>query len=270
MRSRLGAGRTLRGIPKRERTNPDLAYPGWEGSCADRMPSGALSTVSCSGTLSLQREIRLGGRFDALRWGDALQAEVLTRRGLRLVVCLLVFVPRWVQSADEPIAWPQRRLPVDARQGWPYRPLLRESQRQDHSRSTRSMHSSRRMLSSPGHTGQQRTRLRRVTFDLIGLPPSQQDVAEWETSDDPWMYERIVDQLLANPHYGERWAPLWLDLVRFAESHGFETRSFRPPTAYHYRDAIIAAANGRLPFREFIRQQIPGDKTARTIHRHGC
>ncbi len=188
---------------------------------------------------------------------------LLTRRGLPLAVGLLVSVPVWAYSADHSIPWPERRVPVDARQAWPYRPLLRVV---PPACGTQPLNPIDAFLAKdsevhPVTLADKRQRLRRVTFDLIGLPPSPQTLAEWQASDDPLMYERIVDQLLASPHYGERWAPLWLDIVRFAESHGFEHDSLRP-TAYHYRDAIIAAANDGLPFREFVRRQIAGDQLA--------
>ncbi|HKD35556.1 MAG TPA: PSD1 and planctomycete cytochrome C domain-containing protein [Pirellulales bacterium] len=103
-----------------------------------------------------------------------------------------------------------------------------------------------------------RTLLRRVTFDLIGLPPSPSEIADFLADDSPTAYERVVDRLLASPHYGERWARNWLDVARFGESQGFEYDRPRP-NAWRYRDWVIAAFNQDLPYDEFIRLQIAGD-----------
>jgi Protein of unknown function (DUF1553)/Protein of unknown function (DUF1549)/Planctomycete cytochrome C/Concanavalin A-like lectin/glucanases superfamily len=106
-----------------------------------------------------------------------------------------------------------------------------------------------------------RTLIRRLTFDLTGLPPSPNEVAAFVLDSDPRAYERLVDRLLASPHYGERWARHWLDLARFGESNGFEYDEPRR-NAWPYRDWLIAALNRDLPFEEFARQQIAGDVLA--------
>jgi len=105
--------------------------------------------------------------------------------------------------------------------------------------------------------------LRRVYFDVVGLPPPQETAAEWAGSNevDDAHYERLVDALLAQPQFGERWARHWLDVVRFAESDGFEHDSDRP-WAYRYRDFVIDALNGDMPFDEFVRWQLAGDEVA--------
>ncbi len=100
--------------------------------------------------------------------------------------------------------------------------------------------------------------LRRATFDLIGLPPTPAEVDAFLADSAPDAYERLVDRLLASPHYGERWGRHWLDLVRFAESGGYEFDKDRPG-AYHYRDFVIKALNQDMPFDQFIRLQIAGD-----------
>ena len=103
-----------------------------------------------------------------------------------------------------------------------------------------------------------RTLLRRLTFDLIGLPPTPLELAAFEKDQAPDAYEKQVDRLLASPHYGERWARHWLDVVRFGESQGFERDKLRPD-AWRYRDWVIWAFNSDLPYDEFIRQQLAGD-----------
>ncbi|HWA99450.1 MAG TPA: DUF1549 and DUF1553 domain-containing protein [Pirellulales bacterium] len=101
------------------------------------------------------------------------------------------------------------------------------------------------------------TVLRRATFDLTGLPPSADDVTEWLGASHD--YEALVDRLLASPAYGERMAQHWLDLVRYAESDGFNEDRARPG-AYHYRDYVIRAFNSDLPYDRFLRQQLAGDE----------
>jgi len=106
-----------------------------------------------------------------------------------------------------------------------------------------------------------RTLIRRLSFDLIGLPPSPAEADAFVNNPAPDAYEQLVDRLLSNPHYGERWGRHWLDLARFAESHGFEHDTDRP-TAFHYRDYVIQAFNGNQPYDEFVRWQIAGDEFA--------
>jgi len=100
--------------------------------------------------------------------------------------------------------------------------------------------------------------LRRVFFDLIGLPPSPEQVAAFVADARADAFERVVDELLASPRYGERWAQHWLDVVRYADTHGFEVNTERP-NAWPYRDYVIAAFNRDTPYDRFIREQIVGD-----------
>jgi len=106
-----------------------------------------------------------------------------------------------------------------------------------------------------------RTLIRRAFFDLTGLPPSPDQVAQFvqDSANDPTAaYDRLVDQLLDSRHYGERWARHWLDIVRFAESNGYAFDGDRP-NAWHYRDYVIRALNADLPYDQFVRQQLAGD-----------
>jgi hypothetical protein len=100
--------------------------------------------------------------------------------------------------------------------------------------------------------------IRRLYFDLIGLPPTPDDVAAFVADQRPDTYERLVDRLLASPRHGERWARHWLDVVRFAETNGFETNTPRPD-AYHYRDYVIRALNADKPYDRFVFEQLAGD-----------
>ncbi|MBI3861949.1 MAG: PSD1 domain-containing protein [Planctomycetia bacterium] len=107
--------------------------------------------------------------------------------------------------------------------------------------------------------------IRRVYFDLIGLPPTPEQAADFLADTSPDAFDRLVDRLLASERHGERWARHWLDAARFAESGGYEFDGFRPG-AYHYRDWVIRAINGDLPYDEFVRMQIAGDKLQPGLH----
>ncbi len=102
------------------------------------------------------------------------------------------------------------------------------------------------------------TWLRRVSFDLTGLPPTPGQVEDFLHDTRPDAYERVVDALLQSPRYGERWAQHWLDVVRFADTDGFEVNTERP-NAWPYRDYVIRAFNQDTPYDRFIREQIAGD-----------
>jgi hypothetical protein len=106
-----------------------------------------------------------------------------------------------------------------------------------------------------------RTLIRRASLDLLGLPPTPEEVAAFaqDASRDAW--PRLIDRLLTSPHYGERWARHWLDVARFAESSGFE-HDYDRPGAFHYRDFVIRALNRDLPFTDFLRWQLAGDELA--------
>lgn len=103
-----------------------------------------------------------------------------------------------------------------------------------------------------------RTLIRRVSLDLTGLPPTSEEVEAFVADPDPQAYEKLVDRLLASPRYGERWAQHWLDVIRWAETVGFETNYVRP-NAWPYRDWVIAAFNDDKPYDQFIFEQIAGD-----------
>lgn len=105
------------------------------------------------------------------------------------------------------------------------------------------------------------TLIRRLYFDLWGLPPSRANVEAFAADASPQAYERLVDTLLDGQHYGERWARHWLDLARFAESNGYAFDKDRP-AAYHYRDFVIKALNEDMPYDEFVRLQLAGDQLA--------
>ena len=101
------------------------------------------------------------------------------------------------------------------------------------------------------------TLIRRVSLDLIGLPPTLDEIDTFLADDRPDAYERLVERLLASPHYGERWARPWLDLARYADTNGYEADRRR--TMWKYRDWVIDALNRDMPFDRFTIEQIAGD-----------
>jgi len=113
----------------------------------------------------------------------------------------------------------------------------------------------------PNDPIEKRKLIRRAYFDLIGLPPTPEEVEAFVNDKSPRAYEQLLDRLLANPHHGERWARHWLDLARFGESHGYE-QDYDRPFAYHYRDFVIRALNDDLPYDKFVKWQIAGDELA--------
>ena len=114
---------------------------------------------------------------------------------------------------------------------------------------------------APSPPANRHTLIRRLYFDLIGLPPSPQEVDAFVNDVSIDGYEQLVDRLLANPQYGVRWARHWLDVVRYADTNGFERDEFRP-SQYHYRDYVVRAFNHDKPFDTFIREQLAGDELA--------
>ncbi len=105
---------------------------------------------------------------------------------------------------------------------------------------------------------EKRTLLRRIYFDLTGLPPAPAEIDAFLKDDSPNAYEKVVEKLLASPQYGERWGRHWLDLVRYAETQGHEF-DYEIPEAWRYRDYVIRAFNADVPFDQFLTEQLAGD-----------
>jgi len=111
---------------------------------------------------------------------------------------------------------------------------------------------------APSEEADRRTLIRRATFDLLGLPPTPEEVEAFVKETDPQAYEKLIDRLLESPHYGERWGRHWLDVVRYADSNGLD-ENIAHGTAWRYRDYVIAAFNGDKPFDQFLTEQLAGD-----------
>jgi Protein of unknown function (DUF1549)/Protein of unknown function (DUF1553)/Planctomycete cytochrome C len=110
----------------------------------------------------------------------------------------------------------------------------------------------------PSAEADRRTLIRRLSFDLLGLPPEPSEVDAFVRDANPLAYEKLVDRLLASPHYGERWARHWMDIVHYGETHGYDKDKPRP-NAWPYRDYLIRAFNEDRPYRQFIEEQLAGD-----------
>ncbi len=114
----------------------------------------------------------------------------------------------------------------------------------------------------PSSEANRRTLIRRVYFDLIGLPPSPEEVQQFVETTDPGAYEKLVDKLLMDPRYGERWGRHWLDLARYSDTNGYEgdTEYFH---AWRYRDYVVDSLNSDKPYDQFVMEQIAGDEWTR-------
>src|SRR5579884_1454862 len=112
---------------------------------------------------------------------------------------------------------------------------------------------------APSPEADRATLIRRVSYDLTGLPPSPEELHDFLEDKHPDAYERLVDRLIASPHYGEKWARYWLDLAHYADSDGYEKDRPRP-WAWRYRDWVINALNSDMPYDRFVTLQIAGDE----------
>jgi hypothetical protein len=156
--------------------------------------------------------------------------------------------PRLDHWAWQPVARPA--VPP-ARAGWPVRNEIDRFLQQ--SLADRGL--------APAPEADRRTLIRRLSFDLVGLPPTPEEVEAFVADPAADAYETLVDRLLASEHHGERWARHWLDIAHYADTHGFERDQVRP-NAWRYRDWVIQALNRDLPYDRFLRDQIAGDLLA--------
>src|SRR5437879_2861275 len=111
----------------------------------------------------------------------------------------------------------------------------------------------------PARPADKVTLIRRVTYDLHGLPPTPQEIDDFVKDQSPKAYEKLVERLLASPRYGEQWGRHWLDVVRFAESDGYEYDTHRPD-AYRFRDYVVQSFNQDKPYDQFVKEQLAGDE----------
>ncbi|HEX6984468.1 MAG TPA: DUF1549 domain-containing protein [Planctomycetaceae bacterium] len=189
-------------------------------------------------------------------------------------------ITRWVDLGapyDAPLvggdaaqtSWTERKVPDPAREFWAFRPLAELEPPSVHDPEGWCLNDIDRFVLAkqrekglrPSPPADRLTLIRRTYLDLVGMPPTPEEVDAFLADGSPDAYERLVDRLLDDERFGERWARHWLDVARFAESHGFE-QDYDRPYAYHYRDFVIRAFNDDLPYDTFVRWQLAGDEVA--------
>lgn len=204
--------------------------------------------------------------------GESLLLKSLKHDGLKmppsgkLTDAVIADFARWIDmGAPDPrtaatTAKPKREINIEeGKKWWAFRPLQAVSPpdaRQPIDGFVRQAQQAKGI--KPNHAPSREKLIRRAYFDLVGLPPTEEQVAAFANDSSPRAFEKVVDDLLASPAYGERWARHWLDAARFAESGGYEFDGFRPG-AYHYRDWVIRALNNDMPYDQFVRMQLAGD-----------
>ena len=110
----------------------------------------------------------------------------------------------------------------------------------------------------PSGEADRQTLIRRMTYDLTGLPPKPEEIRQFVSNDHPDAYDTLIEQLLMSPRYGERWARHWLDVVKYADTCGYDKDKLRP-NAWPYRDYVIRSFNQDKPYSQFVEEQIAGD-----------
>lgn len=178
----------------------------------------------------------------------------------------IALVADWVQALTPTTPVGREVITDDDREHWSFQPVSRhvppDVDAVDWAQTTIDQFVLARLESAglqPSEPADQVTLLRRVYFGLIGLPPSPEEVTAFLEDDSPDAYERLVDRLLASPHYGERWGRHWLDLARYADSGGFHNDIDRP-NAWRYRDYVISSFNADKPYGQFVAEQLAGDE----------
>src|SRR6266699_3335316 len=190
--------------------------------------------------------------YQRIRAADKANRMPPPASGLSLTDSQVELVRRWIdQGADWEAHWsyvPPKRvdLPSVKHKTWPLNSI-------DHFILARL----ERESLAPSPEADKATLLRRVSYDLTGLPPTPADLDSFEADKSPDAYEKRVDQLLNSPHYGERMAMQWLDLARYADTHGYHIDSLRH--MWHWRDWVINAYNRNMPYDEFTIEQLAGD-----------
>lgn len=196
--------------------------------------------------------VQLVAGLEADRW--------MPQKGERLTAAEVGILRAWI---DAGAVWPDDGSETAAAQHWSLQPVVRPAlppapvgARNPIDHFIAEALAEKQLTLSP--EADPRTLLRRLSFDLVGLPPAPEEVAAFLAAHDTRAYDRVVDRLLASPHHGERWAQHWLDAVRFAESDGFE-KNLPRASAWPYRDYVIASFNADKPYHQFLREQLAGD-----------
>ncbi len=252
-------------------------------------PLFAQHCLSCHGQEKQRSSYRLDNRSIALAGGESGQPALvpglsqnsrlfqmvsgqladlrMPPKGSSLSTAQVDLLRRWI---DQGAPWPDtaNRVLQDPLDWWSLKPLRRPQVPQDPAttNSATAFHPVDAFIRTrlqaagwqPAPEAERRTLIRRLFFDLVGLPPTPEQVQAFIADPNPRAYERWVDRLLASPHFGERWARQWLDVVHYGDTHGYDKDQPRPH-AWPYRDYVIRAFNEDKPYKRFVQEQIAGD-----------
>ena len=237
---------------------------------ASLLAGGASGTAVVPGKAAESRMYRLAARLEEPHMPE--EGDSLTAQELR-------WLAEWIDRGapyDKPLIdqndrgpWTERTIAPEVRDFWAFRPLAAVEPPQPSDPEGWCRNPIDRFILAkleqrglaPSPPAAPHTLRRRLAYDLTGLPASPEEVATFTADPSPAAYDRVVDDLLARPAFGERWAQHWLDVARFAESFGYE-QDYDRPHAFHYRDFVIKAFNDDLPFDAFLQWQIAGDELA--------
>lgn len=255
--------------------------------------------LSCHGGDTMEGEFNLATRAGLLKGGENGVAVVPGKSSESLMYRLITHeakphmpydepklpkeqiaaIAKWIDLEapyDKPLIegrvelkdWTQRTIASDDRDFWSFRPLGSFTPPNINNETWCKSDIDRFVLRGlegqnlrPNELADRRILIRRAFFDVTGLPPQTDELDRLLADRSPLWYDRMVDDLLNSKHFGERWARHWLDIARFAESHGFE-QDYDREFAYHYRDFVIQAFNSDMPFDQFIQWQLAGDELA--------
>jgi mono/diheme cytochrome c family protein len=247
----------------------------------DIRPLFEASCLKCHGPEKQRGGFRLDRKGPAFRGGEnyapAIKPGQSAESPLIHLVAGLVADQRMPQNAapltveqigllrawiDQGAAWPEEEKPSEATH-WAFAAVVRPPVPADLRPGRNAIDhfitlELQRHHLAPAPEADRRTLIRRLCFDLLGLPPTPEDAEAFQADPRPEAWEQLVERLLASPRYGERWARHWLDVVRFAETTGFEVNTPRP-NAWPYRDYVIRAFNEDKPYDRFVVEQLAGD-----------
>ena len=252
----------------------------------DVKPIFAKSCVSCHGAEKQKSGFRLDRKADALKGGDIGRAIVPGKAAdsplvryvsgtdpdlamppdpkKRLSAKEIALLRAWI---DQGANWPEDGSATDPRDWWSLKPLAKPAVPAVAEADRAWVRTPvdvfviaklREKGLAPSPEADRRTLIRRLYFDLTGLPPTPEEADAFVADSSPDAYERQVDRLLASPRYGERWARHWLDVVHYGETHGYDKDKPRPH-AWPYRDYVIRAFNQDKPYSRFVQEQVAGD-----------
>ncbi|MFO0803972.1 MAG: PSD1 and planctomycete cytochrome C domain-containing protein [Gemmataceae bacterium] len=243
----------------------------------DVRPIFAKHCSSCHGEKNQKGGLRLDLKKDALAGGDSgpvivpkkpgdspllhritskEESERMPPKGMGLSAAEIATLKAWIEQGAP---WPDAAVAI-ADEHWSFKPVVRPAVPGTTKNPIDAFIRAKLGAADlkPNPEADRRTLIRRLKFDLLGLPPTPEEVEAFEKDPSADAYEKLVDRYLASPQFGERWARHWLDVVRFAESHGFEMNHERP-NAWPYRDWVIQSLNDDKPYDRFVKEQIAGD-----------